>query len=482
MRILMIRALPELTAEAVHAMTTANELMARGHEVFIVSGSSPITTQATQVSLELDQRSFWRPLAHIAALVRLMRKHRIQVVHEYSRAATWVSWFATRVAGVPMIHSTDVVEPILAGQRIPAIGDRPVLIGAATDRMSSPSIGPARASVQARALSDDTLGFEVSGAAGLVSTNVLAEYPASQFGNSGFNSRQLGQVFVKNEPGYAVHAVHTSATRFGKSRVADTPNLFVNRLELAYRSMYVKSYRREIPVLCYHRLVESDADCGKFATYVRVERFEQQLRYLRDHGYRTLHFSDLTSAQVFEKKQRAVILTFDDGYEDNYRLLLPLLRKYNAKAVIYLVSGCEANDWDLPEGEKSFRLMNQSQRREMLASGLVEFGAHTVSHSDLSEVSHEQADREIHQSKVELETSLGVAVNTFAYPYGRLTAHVKERVRHAGFQFGIATDSGPLALHEDPFEVRRIVIFPGTTLRSFGRKVSGGYTFSRTRA
>ena len=111
MRILMIRALPELTAVAVHAMTIANELMARGHEVFIVSGSSAIPTRATHVSLQLDQRSFWRRLTHVASLVRLMRKHRIQVVHEYSRAATWVSWFATRVAGVPMIHTTDVVEP-----------------------------------------------------------------------------------------------------------------------------------------------------------------------------------------------------------------------------------------------------------------------------------------------------------------------------------------------------------------------------------
>ena len=341
-------------------------------------------------------------------------------------------------------------------------------------------VGSERAVVEGRPHDRNTLACGVSSALGLVTENNLEEYLASNVDDISRRERQLDWDLIKSEPANTVATDGASAAPVEKAWVHDGLHTVVNRLEHIYRSTYVSFFRREIPILCYHRLVESDADGGKFATHIRVDMFEEQLRYLRDQGYQTLHFSDFNSALVFEKTQRAVILTFDDGYEDNYRLLLPLLKKYNAKAVIYLVSGLQANDWDVSKGEKSLRLMNQSQRREMLASGLVEFGAHTVAHSDLSQVSSEQADHEIHQSKLELETSLGVAVNTFAYPYGRLNSQVKEHVRHAGFHFGIATDSGPLALHEDPFQVRRIVIVPSITMRRFARKVSGGYTFYRT--
>ncbi len=391
MRILMTLSQTEGIGEVAYAATIADELIARGHEVFIGSDTLHTPTEATHVPFPLGQRSFWGALTHIIRLVRLIRKHRIQVVHAYSRAADWESWLAARLAGAAMLTKKNLD---------PCLPELENLIQ--TD-------GPSSALVE-------------------------------------------------------------------RVRQASALDPVVDRLEQVYRSIYVKVYRREIPILCYHRLVESEAECGKFATHIRVDLFEKHLRYLRDHGYRTLHFADLNSARVFEKSQRTVILTFDDGYEDNYRLLLPLLKTYDAKAVVYLVSGRQTNEWDVAKGEQSLRLMNQSQRREMLASGLVEFGAHTRTHPDLTTTSPEQAGEEIHLSKIELEADLGVVVHTFAYPYGHLNHHVKESVRQAGFRYGVATHSGPLAVHEDPLHVRRIVVFPNTTLRRFSRKVSGGYT------
>ena len=250
-------------------------------------------------------------------------------------------------------------------------------------------------------------------------------------------------------------------------------------LENSIRSAYVRFSRHEIPILCYHRLVTCESDCGMFATHIRAELFEQHLRYLRDNGYRTLHFADLDTAQTFDRTDRAVMLTFDDGYEDNYHLLFPLLKQYGAKAVIYLVSGCTENTWDSSRGERSLGLLSDVQCAEMLASGLVEFGAHSETHPDLSAISAADACREISKSKAALQAKLGVSVDTFAYRYGRLNGDVKAIVRQAGFRFGIATHSGPLAVHEDPFQVRRIVVCPNTSLRRFKRKVTGRYTFYR---
>lgn len=583
MRILMTLSQTEVTGAEVYAVTVADELIARGHEVFILSDTLHTPTRATYVPLELDKRSFWRRLKYVTFLVRFIRKHRIQIVHAHSRAAMWVSWFATRLAGVPMISTVHALEPTHATRRlVPAFGDYAVAvcenarqnvvenIGFPADRIevlrngfrpierseapvaeerlitligrlsstkgeaafqllenvlhahpghrvcviggrnlpprferfrdraefighvttgevsdwmqrSALVIGSGRVAVEALLLGKKTLAFGAFSAPGLVTEANLADCLASNFGDISFGGRQFDWNFLKNELEKAPLAEAPSASLIEKVRAAYALGPVVDGLERVYRSTYVKFYQREIPILCYHRLVESDTEGGKFPTHIRTELFEKHLRYLRDHGYQTLLFSDFDEERVFEKKQRAVVLTFDDGYEDNHRLLFPLLKKYNAKAVIYLVSGRQANDWDVPKGEKPLRLMTQQQRREMLASGLVEFGAHTLTHPDLTEIAPEQADEEIRQSKLQLEADLGVAVRTFAYPYGRLNPRVKESARRAGFRYGIATDSGPLAVHEDPFQVRRIVVFPNTTPRRFSRKVSGGYAFYRNR-
>ncbi len=362
MRVLLTVDHADPTADA-HAVTLADALVARGHDVFIASEHAHAPTRASRVKVRLGAGSLWRTGKGVLSLVWLIRRNRLQVVDARSPRVRLASWLASRLGGVPLV------------------------------------------SVTADATSDADV--------------VCREY--------------------------------------------------------AYRSTYVKATRHEIPILCYHRLIERDEEGSEFETHLRVDRFEAQLQYLRDHRFRTLHFADVDNAMVFEKQRRAVVLTFDDGYEDNFRLLFPLLKKYNAKAVIYLVSGLQHNEWDVRRGDAPRRLLNQAERREMLESGLVEFGAHTVTHADLSTVDRERARVEIQHSKTQLESELGVPVQTFAYPYGHLSAEAKELARHAGFRYALATNSGPRAMHEDPFHVRRVVVFPSITMKRFKRKVSGRY-------
>lgn len=254
----------------------------------------------------------------------------------------------------------------------------------------------------------------------------------------------------------------------------------VDHLEQVSRTQYVHTRRQEIPVLCYHRLVERDDEAGRFQTHLRVDRFEEQLRYLVSQGYRTLHLSELSPAQVYEAQDRGVVLTFDDGYEDNYRLLFPLLKRYGVKATIFAVSGLTSNEWDTVHGERPLALLTPEQRREMLESGLVEFGAHTVSHRDLSLAASEVIRHEMLTCKRQLERELGVEVESFAYPYGRFTAEAKQIAREVGYRTAVATNSGPLAIHDDLYHVRRIVIFPNISLKRFRRKISGRYVQRET--
>jgi len=104
-----------------------------------------------------------------------------------------------------------------------------------------------------------------------------------------------------------------------------------------------------------------------------------------------------------------------------------------------------------------------------------------VNHVDLTKVSSEDAKIEIVDSKNQLETLIGKKVISFAYPYGSANCDIVQMVKNAGFTYGIGTITGPLALHEDMFNIRRIIIHPDTNLSRFKRKVTGHYLYRKNK-
>ena len=160
--------------------------------------------------------------------------------------------------------------------------------------------------------------------------------------------------------------------------------------------------KKEIPVLMYHRLINNKGEIGKNTIYLNVDEFEKQLKYLKDNNYITITFKDLYKIPKEERKNKKyIILTFDDGYKDNYNLLFPLLKKYNMKAVIYMVSDEKYNIWDVEaSGEKRFDLMSKNEMLEMYKSGLVEFGGHTLHHPKLDTLTEEEQKYEIEENKI----------------------------------------------------------------------------------
>lgn len=254
---------------------------------------------------------------------------------------------------------------------------------------------------------------------------------------------------------------------------------FYNKVEKMYQTVIVNYYQKEIPVLMYHRLVNSPSEAGKHGIYVTAKQFRSQMKYLLIKGYTPITFSDLPNINRFDKTKKYIILTFDDGYEDNYKLLFPILKECGFKAVIYMVTHSSTNHWDTKNSsEPELRLMNAEQIAEMSAYG-IEFGAHTKTHPDLTKIPVEEARTEIIESRDAVKAVTGKEVISFAYPYGAFTDDIKTIVRQAGFKYGIATDSGPLAIHEDWYQIRRIGIFPNTDYLGFARKTKGNYTFIR---
>lgn len=240
-------------------------------------------------------------------------------------------------------------------------------------------------------------------------------------------------------------------------------------------------FKKEIPILMYHRLINKDSDKGVHTIYCDVDKFEEQLKYLKKHNYKTITFKDLYNLSNEErKKEKYIILTFDDGYTDNYELLFPLLKKYNMKAVIYMVSHLEYNKWDVEEtDEKKFTLMNKEQIKEMFDSGLVEFGGHTMHHVKLNKTLEEEQRKEISENKKFLENLLGEELYSFAYPFGYFNNISKKIVKEIGYKYGVATDSGPFYIEDDLFEIRRIGIYSDITMPKFKRRVKGNYNLKK---
>ncbi|MGL4969243.1 MAG: polysaccharide deacetylase family protein [Fusobacteriaceae bacterium] len=258
----------------------------------------------------------------------------------------------------------------------------------------------------------------------------------------------------------------------------------ISKIEKTYQRAYVLKKKYDIPIIMYHRIIEDrDEEKGVHGNYTLKKDFEEQLKYLAENGYETLTFTDLSGNRYknrFNRGKKKIILTFDDGYEDNYRVAFPILKKYKSKGVIYLMAEATYNKWDMEHPtapEKQFNLMNDREIKEMQESGLVEFGVHTLTHPRLSQLTLEEIDYEINESKKRIEEKLGVKTISFAYPYGDYDERVKKIAQESGFEFVVATDRGSVCFSDDLGEIRRIGMFSKNTLFNFKRKVSGRYNF-----
>ncbi|MCR4338173.1 MAG: polysaccharide deacetylase family protein, partial [Candidatus Omnitrophica bacterium] len=151
-----------------------------------------------------------------------------------------------------------------------------------------------------------------------------------------------------------------------------------------------------VPIIMYHHispgtLVETDR--------VSPENFRIQMNYLLRHHYNVIPFDEFVKGMKAGKKfsYKTVVITFDDGYEDNFTYAFPVLQQLKLPAIMFICPGFA--------GKKGF--MNWDQIKTIQAGGVVSFGSHTMTHTYLPMVSREQQEYEILESKRILEQELG---------------------------------------------------------------------------
>lgn len=192
-------------------------------------------------------------------------------------------------------------------------------------------------------------------------------------------------------------------------------------------------------VLMYHSVTRSDDPLTPLS--VSLERFEEQMLYLKRHNLRGVSMRELYLAARRASARDLIGLTFDDGYEDFLDTALPVLKSSDFSATVFAVAGMqgEENSWDhYSQSRPRLRLLDAEGIREVSEQGM-EVGSHTMSHPRLSELDAGTLDFELNESRRVLTEILGMPVEGFCYPYGDLDGAVVQATRKAGYAYACAT-------------------------------------------
>ena len=185
------------------------------------------------------------------------------------------------------------------------------------------------------------------------------------------------------------------------------------------------SNRREaLPVLMYHEIFncENSGSINRYASpnfTLSIERFEEQLQFLKSCGYESTLLSNINA---LDWNQKYVVLTFDDGLHGNYMYALPLLKRYGFNAIFFIAAGKIGSD----------KFMTWAEVETLSRAGM-SIQSHTVSHRPLELLSDSEVFQELHSSKCIIEERLGSEVTMISFPHGSYNKRIITIAAKAGY-------------------------------------------------
>lgn len=227
-----------------------------------------------------------------------------------------------------------------------------------------------------------------------------------------------------------------------------------------------------LPILLYHR-VAPEGSPGTERYRVTPEAFEEQLRYLKDAGFRSVNLDEWAGAMAARRPLpgRAVAFTFDDGYRDFLTWAWPALSRHGFTATVFLVAERVGgtNLWDASYGEE-LPLLDWEEIRRLRDEG-VAFGSHGCTHRALPSLPNAEAARVLARSRRVLEEGLERPVTAIAYPWGLSDGAVRHFAGACGYGVGLDSKGGRCRLHGDPLNLPRIEVEGSDGLEAFVAKL-----------
>jgi peptidoglycan/xylan/chitin deacetylase (PgdA/CDA1 family) len=209
-----------------------------------------------------------------------------------------------------------------------------------------------------------------------------------------------------------------------------------------------------VPIITYHSIDNSGSVIS-----TKVEVFRSQMQHLSENGYKVLTLKHLIHELTKRDSDltKTVAITFDDGFQNFYTSAFPVLEEFGFQATVFLVTDfCgKTNNWaGNPRDFPLSNVLNWNEIRELHKHGM-EFGGHTLTHPDLTKISEFQSVTEIKESKARIEEAIGCEVTTFAYPFGKFNAKVKETVEKS-YEAACSVTLGKVHQGSDFFGLERV--------------------------
>ncbi len=206
----------------------------------------------------------------------------------------------------------------------------------------------------------------------------------------------------------------------------------------------------KIPILIYHsvRPINQNDSAELKAYEISPQLFERQLKYLKNNGFTAISLDDVANDLkngTTTPGQKPVVLTFDDGWQNQYKYAFPLLKKYGMQATFYIFTNSINKN----------HFLSTSNIEEMENAGMI-FESHSVSHPFFKNLQLDQVNIEMTNSKKTLEAILGKPVNHFASPYGYSNSDLIDLAKDAGYLTYRTTYKG--VYQDNPLRLRGILV------------------------
>lgn len=229
-----------------------------------------------------------------------------------------------------------------------------------------------------------------------------------------------------------------------------------------------------VRILMYHSIGGRPQD-HRLATRVPAQNFRAQLDELSHIGYETMTISELLKSGLSPRANKAIAITFDDGYKDNITKAASALKIRGIKATFFITtSNIEGKSRKIWIGGRAREYMDWEDVRRLSSMGF-EIGSHMVEHLDLTSLDRDQLQYQFEGSKKAIAEKAGVEPITFSYPYGRINDLVVDMARSSGYIGGCSSFKGLNKVGTNNFILRRTEIDGYDIIHDFIRKLSGYY-------
>ncbi|MDR3288270.1 MAG: polysaccharide deacetylase family protein [Peptococcaceae bacterium] len=215
----------------------------------------------------------------------------------------------------------------------------------------------------------------------------------------------------------------------------------------------------QVPVLYYHsvRIEAGNELCMPPA------QLEEQMKFLADNHYQGITLDELYDGLYGTGglPAKPVVITFDDGYQDNYQNAWPVLQKYGYTATVFIIT-----DYIGEQGYLSAPELKALQENGWRLEG------HSATHPYLTEATAAALEEELAGSKAVLEAQLDRPVKFFAYPFGVFDERVAQAVKDSGYTMAVTTERGWAHRDEDPMRVKRVYCYADMGIAEFERRLT----------